>query len=128
MFEFQRLVVIATEHEIDSKLGLGTTRVLRDAKSPAPARRRGVAPRMTVPGAAPEDVPAAAGAGDGEKLMGAIWYGHLPRAQTTLSPLSRKRASMGSSPAPLEHVSPLASRTSLFGRSAVPREPPHARG
>ena len=52
-------------------------------RSPSPSLGHSVSPPVLLPslrrpalGAAPEDVLAAVSAGEGERLMGAIWYGY----------------------------------------------------
>ena len=74
------VVTLATEHEIDSKLGLEDHAAVSCATQNfmLSLAGEGVGSKWMTGalGAAPEDVLAAGGAGDGEKLMGAIWYGY----------------------------------------------------
>ena len=73
------IVTLCSEHEIDAKLGL------EDHAAAACATQNfmlslaneGIGSKWMTGalGAPPEDVLAAVGAGDGERLIGAIWYG-----------------------------------------------------
>ena len=90
------IVTMCTEHEIDSKLGLEDHAAVACATQnfmPSLANEGVGSKWMTgALGAAPEDVLAAVGAGEGERLMGAIWHGYpaKPLANDNKSPPRKK--------------------------------------
>jgi len=74
------VVTLATEHEIDAKLGLEDHAAVACATQNfmVSLAAEGIGSKWMTGalGAAPEDVLAAVGAGEGERLMGAVWYGY----------------------------------------------------
>jgi len=74
------VVTMTSEHEIDAKLGLEDHAAVACATQNfmLSLASEGIGSKWMTGalGAAPEDVLAAVGAGEGERLMGAIWYGY----------------------------------------------------
>ena len=74
------IVTMQSEHEIDAKLGLEDHAAVACATQNfmLSLANEGIGSKWMTGalGAAPEDVLAAVGAGEGERLMGAIWYGY----------------------------------------------------
>ena len=74
------IVTMCSEHEIDAKLGLEDHAAASCATQNfmLSLANEGIGSKWMTGalGAAPEDVLAAVGAGEGEHLMGAIWYGY----------------------------------------------------
>mmetsp|Transcript_4904 Transcript_4904/g.14534 ORF Transcript_4904/g.14534 Transcript_4904/m.14534 type:complete len:193 (+) Transcript_4904:99-677(+) len=74
------VVTLASEHALDEKLGLedhaAASCAIQNFMLSLAADGVGSKWMTGALGAAPEDVMAAVGAGEGEHLMGAIWYGY----------------------------------------------------
>ena len=90
------IVTLATEHEIDSKLGLedhaAVSCAMQNFMTSLAADGVGSKWMTGALGVAPEDVLGAVGAGEGEKFMGAIWYGYpaKPLAEDAKAPPRKK--------------------------------------
>ena len=80
------VVTMASEHDIDAKLGLEDHAAVACATQNfmLSLANEGIGSKWMTGalGAAPEDVLAAVGAGEGERLMGAIWYGYPAKELT----------------------------------------------